>query len=99
MDPQAALGHRPQVEDFQRRHRTKLVTMLFSDIVGSTYLKQILGDRAAIYAIQRHHKLVRDLLGGFEEGEEISTAGDAFFIVFAKPSDAVKFSLLMQSSL
>ena len=99
MDPQEALNRRAQVEDFQRRHHTKLVTMLFSDIVGSTKLKQILGDRGAIHVIQRHHTAFREILSRFDEGEEISTAGDAFFLVFAKPSDAVKFSLLVQAGL
>ena len=46
--------------------------------------------------IQRHHAAIREILGHFSEGEEIETAGDSFFIVFTKPSDAVKFSLLVQ---
>jgi hypothetical protein len=33
------------------------------------------------------------------EGEEIETARDSFFIVSTKPSDAVKFSLLVQTLL
>ena len=42
---------------------------------------------------------VQEILSGFAEGEEIETAGDSFFIVFARPSDAVKFALLVQSKL
>lgn len=38
MDLQSALDRRSQVTDFQRRHHSKLVTLLFSDIVGSTKL-------------------------------------------------------------
>jgi len=49
--------------------------------------------------IQRHHAVIREILGQFSEGEEIETAGDSFFIVFTKPSDAVKFSLLVQARL
>src|SRR5205807_987619 len=49
--------------------------------------------------IQRHNAIVRGILDQFGEGEEIGTAGDSFFIVFAKPSDAVTFSLLLQSKL
>ena len=80
MDPQIALERRAQVEDFQRRHRSKLVTMLFSDVVGSTKLKQILGDSLAIDLLDRHNAIVREILARFPEGEEIHTAGDAFFI-------------------
>jgi serine/threonine protein kinase/class 3 adenylate cyclase/dienelactone hydrolase len=99
MNPQSALEHRERVAEFQRRHRIGLVTLLFSDIVGSTRLKQELGDRDGVALIQRHHTLVRETLAGFKEAEAISTAGDSFFLVFAKPSDAVKFSLLLQARL
>jgi serine/threonine-protein kinase len=75
------------------------LVLLFSDVVDSTRLKQTLGDREAVAAIQHHHATIREVLGQFSEGEEIETAGDSFFIVFTKPSDAVKFSLLVQARL
>jgi len=49
--------------------------------------------------IQRHHAAIREVLSQFREGEEIETAGDTFFIVFTKSSDAVKFSLFVQARL
>lgn len=99
MDFQVALEHRARVEEFQRQHRIGLLTLLFTDLVGSTKLKQDLGDRRAVALIQAHHAVVRDILKRFKEAEEISTAGDSFFIVFAKPSEAVQFSLMLQSRL
>ena len=99
MNLQAALDHRSQVEQFLLKHRTGLLTLLFTDIVGSTQLKQGLGDTHAVLNIQRHHALVRETLKSFTEAEEISTAGDSFFIVFAKPSDAVKFALVLQAAM
>jgi len=94
-----AIERRAKVEEFQRKHRAGLLTLLFTDIVDSTKLKQSLGDREAVTVIQRHHAVIREILGHFSEGEEIETAGDSFFIVFTKPSDAVKFSLLVQARL
>jgi class 3 adenylate cyclase/tetratricopeptide (TPR) repeat protein len=94
-----AIEGRAKVEEFQRKHRAGLLTLLFTDIVDSTKLKQTFGDREAIVVIQRHHAVIREILGHFSEGEEIETAGDSFFIVFTKPSDAVKFSLLVQARL
>lgn len=91
--------NRGRVEAFTRKHRIALLTMLFTDIVGSTRLKQVLGDRAAIELIQRHHALIRELIARFPEAEEIDTAGDSFFIVFAKPSDAAHCALLMQNGM
>jgi len=90
---------RLQVQEFQRKHRIGLLTLFFSDIVGSTELKQRWGDPEAIAMIQWHHAVAREILGNFKEGELISTAGDSCFLVFAKPSDGVKFSLLLQAKL
>ncbi len=97
MDPQAALPYREQVEQFRRRFRTGLVTLVFTDLAGSTQLKQALGDREGVALIQHHHSVVRELLRQFAEAEEISTAGDSFFLVFARPSDAVRFALLLHA--
>ena len=99
MDLPLALEQRAKVEEFQRKHRIGLLTLLFTDLVGSTKLKQELGDRTAVGLIQEHRAVVREILSRFPEGEEIETAGDSFFIVFARPSDAVQFSLLLQHQL
>jgi len=72
------------------------VTLVFTDIVGSTQLKRAQDDREGVAIIQHHHAVVRDLLRQFKEGEEISSTGDSFFIVFVKPSDAVRSALLLQ---
>jgi WD40 repeat protein/class 3 adenylate cyclase/tRNA A-37 threonylcarbamoyl transferase component Bud32 len=96
---QIAIKRRAEVEEFQRKHRAGLLTLLFTDIVDSTRLKQTFGDREAVTVVQRHHAVIREILALFSEGEEIETAGDSFFIVFTKPSDAVKFSLLVQARL
>jgi class 3 adenylate cyclase/tRNA A-37 threonylcarbamoyl transferase component Bud32 len=96
---QIAIERRAKVEAFRRKHRVGLLTLLFTDIVDSTKLKQTLGDREAVPVIQRHHSAIREILSQFSEGEEIETAGDSFFIVFTKPSEAVKFSLLVQARL
>ncbi|MBI2927584.1 MAG: protein kinase [Verrucomicrobia bacterium] len=95
MDSQTALPYREQVEQFRRRFRTGSVTLVFTDLAGSTQLKQTLGDREGVALIQHHHSVVRERLRQFAEAEAISTAGDSFFLVFARPSDAVKFALLL----
>ena len=96
---QLAIERRAKVEEFQRKHRVGLLTLLFTDVADSTKLKQTLGEREGVAAIQRHHAAIREVLSQFREGEEIETAGDSFFIVFTKPSDAVKFSILVQARL
>ena len=96
---QIAIERRAKVQEFQRSHRVAVLTLVFTDIVGSTKLKQELGDQEAVSAIRRHHAAVREILSRFGQGEEVETAGDSFFIVFTNPSDAVKFSLFSQARL
>ncbi|MBI2947400.1 MAG: protein kinase [Verrucomicrobia bacterium] len=99
MNPPSDTGQRVQLEEFQRQHRTGLVTLLFTDIVESTALKQRLGDRAGAAFFEKHHQLVRATRARFTDAREIETAGDSFLIVFAKPSDAAQFALLVQARL
>ena len=66
---------------------TGTVTLLFTDIEGSTRLLQHLGDRyASVLAECR-----QVLRGVFQEwnGHEVDTQGGAFFVVFARATDAV----------
>jgi TolB-like protein/class 3 adenylate cyclase/tetratricopeptide (TPR) repeat protein len=88
-----------QVAAFSQKHRTGLVTLLFVDLVGSTELKQRAGDAPGLRLIDQHHAAVRELVRQFIGAEEISTAGDSFFLVFARPSDAVRFALRLLAGL
>ena len=83
----------------ENTEQRKLAAIMFTDMVGSTQLKQDLGDREALALIQRHHAVVRKILVQFNDGEEISTAGDSFFLVFGNPSDGVKFALVLHAEL
>src|SRR5215218_8610656 len=66
---------------------TGTVTFLFTDIEGSTRLLHELGDGYAA-ALGEHRAALR---GAFERhgGVEVDTQGDAFFIAFARATDAV----------
>jgi predicted ATPase len=66
---------------------TGTVTFLFTDIEGSTRLLQEVGDGYAD-VLAEHRRRLRE---AFEqhEGVEVDTQGDAFFVAFARASDAV----------
>ena len=93
MDPDQTQRGRRLSEMRESKRRTGLFTLLFTDVAGSTQLKAELGDQAGVALLREHHALVRELLAGFAEAEEISTAGDSFLLVFRKPSDALRFAL------
>jgi class 3 adenylate cyclase len=72
-----------------RDREQMLVTILFTDIVGSTELMARLGDSAWRDLLERHHAAVRRELAVFH-GRELDTAGDGFFAVFDGPARAVR---------
>jgi predicted ATPase/class 3 adenylate cyclase len=63
------------------------VTLLFTDIEGSTRLLERLGDRY-LEVLGEHRRLLRAAFARFD-GREIGTEGDSFFVAFARASDAV----------
>jgi predicted ATPase/serine/threonine protein kinase/DNA-binding CsgD family transcriptional regulator len=73
------------------------VTLLFTDIEGSTLLLQQLGDSYA-GVLAECRQLLR---ATFQEwnGREVDTQGDAFFIAFARATDAVLASVDAQRAL
>jgi predicted ATPase/class 3 adenylate cyclase len=63
------------------------VTLLFSDIEGSTRLLHEFGDRYA-EVLAEHRRVLREAFARYG-GVEVDTQGDAFFVAFARASDAV----------
>jgi class 3 adenylate cyclase len=66
-----------------------LVTILFTDIVGSTAKAAELGDQRWRKLLNQHHTLVRSELLRFR-GREIDVAGDGFFASFDGPARAIR---------
>jgi class 3 adenylate cyclase len=66
-----------------------LATVLFTDIVGSTEKATSVGDRAWRELVERHHTVVRAMLGRYR-GIEQDVAGDGFFATFDGPARGVK---------
>jgi predicted ATPase/class 3 adenylate cyclase len=75
----------------------KTITMLFTDIEGSTALLDRLGDRYED-ALSAHRALIRAALATWN-GRELSTEGDSFFAVFGSAHDAVCCALAAQQAL
>jgi predicted ATPase/class 3 adenylate cyclase len=73
------------------------VTFLFTDIEGSTSLLHELGPGYA-EALGRHRRALRDAFEG-HGGVEVDTQGDAFFVAFADPAEAVAAATEAQAAL
>src|SRR6478672_7860619 len=66
---------------------TGVVTLLFTDVEGSTRLLHELGDDYG-EALHEHRRRLRAAFAE-HEGVEVDTQGDAFFVAFARASNAV----------
>src|SRR5258708_12657966 len=66
---------------------TGTVTLLFTDIEGSTHLLQQLGERYAS-VLEECRTLLRTVFLE-SHGHEVDTQGDAFFVAFARAPDAL----------
>jgi predicted ATPase len=73
------------------------VTLLFTDIEGSTRLLLELGD-AYEKALMDHRVVLRSVFAR-HHGLELDTWGDAFFVAFEKASDAVSAAVEAQAAL
>lgn len=74
------------------------VTILFSDIEGSTALNVALGDRAWIALLDMHNRLIREAIQR-NNGFEVKTEGDAFMVAFRSARDGLRCAIDMQRSL
>jgi adenylate cyclase len=71
------------------------VTILFTDMVGSTDLTQSIGDAAAQDVIRAHNFIVRAALS-HHNGKEVKHTGDGIMASFDQPLDAVNASIEIQ---
>ncbi len=76
---------------------TGVVTLLFTDVEGSTRLLHELGDDYGA-ALHEHRRRLRAAFAD-HEGVEVDTQGDAFFVAFARASDAVAAAMDSQRAL
>ena len=71
-----------------------LATVLITDIVDSTRLLNSMGDAAWNRLLDRHNEIIRTEIERWR-GQEVSTAGDSFFITFDGTARAVQAAIAM----
>jgi class 3 adenylate cyclase len=73
-------------------------TFVFTDIVSSTNLIEVIGDEAWVDVSRWHDEALRKLFAA-HHGEELDHAGDGFFVAFGASDDAVSCAVAIQQSL
>lgn len=91
------LKARLEIDEELRRHKEPL-TVLFTDVVGSTSFYDRYGDTAGFAMIQRHTDLAAKAVAEFR-GRVIKTIGDSVMAEFPEPVLAVRAAVEMQRRL
>jgi sulfatase modifying factor 1 len=91
------LQARSEIDQELRRHKTEL-TVLFTDIVGSTDYFDRFGDTAGLLLLHRHDNYVSSAVAEFE-GTVIKTIGDSVMAEFPQPLLAVRAAIEIQRRL
>jgi class 3 adenylate cyclase len=74
------------------------VTIMFSDVEGSTALNERLGDKRWMELLREHNAIVREKLkthGGFE----VKSEGDGFMLAFQSAKRALECAIVIQQAL
>lgn len=71
--------------------RRVLLTVVFTDLVGSTELVARLGERPWSDLLARHNELVRGAISR-HRGQEVGTTGDGFLATFDGSARAIRFA-------
>jgi class 3 adenylate cyclase len=78
--------------------RRVVKTFMFTDIVGSTNLVEVMGDEAWETLLRWHDQTLRSLFAA-HQGEEVVATGDGFFVGFDSPEAAVTCAVAIQRGL
>lgn len=78
-----------------KEDKTGPVTVMFTDMVGSTALTQSRGDAVAQQVVRVHNRIVRNALADFA-GKEIKHTGDGIMASFPTTSNGVEAAIAIQ---
>jgi class 3 adenylate cyclase len=71
------------------------ITILFTDVQGSTQLRARHGDRVADEILHDHEGIVRRAVEA-HGGDEAAFLGDGFMVTFASPADGLRCAVAIQ---
>ena len=73
------------------------VTILFSDIEGSTQMTERLGDQRMQQVLRGHNGIVRDQVAAYD-GFEVKSLGDGFMLAFSSARRALQCAISIQQA-
>jgi len=92
------LQKRQELDHLLESKYTKSLTLMFTDIKGSTQFFETYGDLDGRILLEKHNQILYPILSEYK-GKVIKSTGDGMLVVFDKPQDGVKAAIAMQKKL
>ncbi|MBI5055716.1 MAG: CHAT domain-containing protein [Nitrospirae bacterium] len=92
------LAEREKIDSLLKSKFSRAISIMFTDIKGSTSFYESRGDIDGRVMVHRHNEIVLPLLKEFN-GELLKTIGDATMTVFDSPSNALGCAIAIQRKL
>jgi class 3 adenylate cyclase/CHAT domain-containing protein len=97
-DIEKILAEREKIDNVLKSKFSKKISIMFTDIKGSTSVYDIRGDIDGRVMVHRHNEIVLPIIGE-HHGELLKTIGDATMSVFDEPVDAMNAAISIQKGL
>lgn len=91
----AGLAAAPDAQPLGMATTRTVRVFMFTDIVDSTRLAEVMGDAAWDQVIRTHALLLRSAVAE-QSGEEVKDTGDGFFLAFADADQAIEAGVAIQ---
>ena len=91
----AVSSHRPDMREVATPDGT--VSIVFTDIEGSTAIAEAIGDPAWVKLLARHNQLVADI-SHRHRGQVVKSLGDGSMVVFPSATDAIRGAMELQAT-
>ncbi|MGK7345279.1 MAG: FHA domain-containing protein [Candidatus Nitrospinota bacterium M3_3B_026] len=95
IDLEALLREKEKLESLIKRKFSKEITVMFTDITGSTQIAEEIGDLAMRSLLKRHYDIIFPIVEG-ANGTLVKTMGDGTLSYFLSPADAVRAAIGIQ---
>jgi class 3 adenylate cyclase/CheY-like chemotaxis protein len=88
-----------KADDYRRRKTTSVLTVVFTDIVNSTKLREDLGEIDYELIREEHDSFITKIFESDDAGTIVKSTGDGVLAVFSEPSTAVERCVAIQQEM
>lgn len=98
VDLEELLREKERLDSLIKRQFTRKITVMFTDLTGSTHMSEVLGDLAMRAILKNHNEIVFPLIDA-NNGTLVKTMGDGTMSYFVEAADAVRAAIAIQQGI